>query len=273
MEVVVEPLARDPQPQRPAGRRRCGLPGDDPVDERHVGHGGREHPGGVPRARDGHGAAAAPPAGGGAPAHHPAVRRRHPQRAAGVGAQREGDDAGRDGDRRPAGGAPGRAGRVVRVAHRPEGGVVAGDAERQLVQVGLADHGGPGSAQPGHRVLVTARPGVAERRRPAGGGQLEGVQVVLDRERDAGERTRPRPGVVGDRDEGAEVGGAVGRLDARGDHRLRRGRGDPLAHLVDSGGLHGQHRGTAQPVSPSSSGRRSTPAGCRRGRRAGRSRR
>ena len=67
-----------------------------------------------------------------------------------------------DGGGRPAARAAGRSRRIDRVADGAERGLVAGGAERELVQVGLADDDRAGVAQP------AARPGRRRRdRRPA----------------------------------------------------------------------------------------------------------
>jgi hypothetical protein len=129
----------------------------------------------------------------------------------------------------------------VGVADRAEGGVVAGDAERELVQVGLADDRGPGGAQSLDRVLVSVGPGVRQRRRSAAGGEVAGVEVVLHRDRDTGQRSRPALRAVGEGDERAEIGDLPPPRQALRDHLLRGRARDALPDLVEPRRLQGSH--------------------------------
>ncbi len=225
-QAVEEPGQRDAQPQHAGVRHgRRGGPGDDLVQQDDVGHRAGQRADGVAGAGDpDQPLAAAPAADGGPVADDAAVRGRHPDRAAGVGAQGHRHDPAGHRDRGPAGGPAGRPGGVEGVADRAVGGVVAGDAEGQLVQVGLADHGGTGPAELGDRVVVAAGAGAVQRGGAAAGGQVRGVHVVLDRDGDAGQRALRRevgvhPLGVDDGEERAEVLDGVGP---------GRGVGEPL---------------------------------------------
>src|SRR5918994_4398806 len=90
-------------------------------------------------------------------------------------------------------------------------------------------------------MLVAARPRVPQGRGAACGGEVARVEVVLDRERDAGQRTCPGLRPVGEGDECAQVGDLPRRLDALCYH-LRGGRGgDAVTNLVEAPGLQGGH--------------------------------
>ena len=118
----------------------------------------RPHPGkqaGVPR-KPTHGVVAGrlqqhavqgnAPVGGAQPVET-AEAGRNPDRAAGVGAQGEIDQAARHRGRRAAGGAPGNSPRGFWVQRSAVVGVDAQDAPGQLVGVGFPDHGGAGAHQ------------------------------------------------------------------------------------------------------------------------------
>ena len=76
-------------------------------------------------------------------------------RSAGIGADGAERHAGRDRDRRSAARSARRSRRIVRIAHRAESRVLAGRAERELVEVGLADEHRAGFAQArGHDRIV-----------------------------------------------------------------------------------------------------------------------
>ena len=77
-----------------------------------------------------------------------AQRRGLADRAAGVGAERERREPGRDRGRRAAARAARHPREVVRVARRAERGVLGGAAHRELVEVGLADRDRARVAQP-----------------------------------------------------------------------------------------------------------------------------
>ena len=104
------------------------------------------------------------------------------------------------------------------------------------MQVGLAEHDGAGIEQPLQHRRVGARPHVAQCRRAAGRRQVAAVDVVLDDDRQAGERRhggaaaphgvdaqglRRRAGAV-EGDEGVEVLQALGPVERRDDVALGR---------------------------------------------------
>ena len=113
-----------------------------------------------------------------------AARRRDPDRAAGVRAERRVGEPGRQCRRgaaaRAAGDPAGRSG----VRHGAEVLVLGGRAERELVQVGLADVRIAGRLQPPHRLGCLARDVVGEQDRAVGRDEPGRVEQVLDRERD-----------------------------------------------------------------------------------------
>ena len=118
---------------------------------------------------------------------------------------------------RAAGDVPGLPG----IADGPVEGVLARDAPGELVQVRLADDHGAGVDDPLHRARGARRHVVAEQRRAVGRAHARGVEQVLGRERNAGERAQAAlPGqrarvreraLAVDRDERVELGP---RLDA-----------------------------------------------------------
>ena len=117
-----------------------------------------------------------------------AVRRRRPaHRAAGVGAEAERRVAG--GDRRA-----GAARRARRRARRDRAGWrlaaerAEGAARRELRQVDLGEDDRAGLAQLLHDEGVVGRHRSFEQHRAAGGRQVDGVEVVLEHDRDAVQR-------------------------------------------------------------------------------------
>ena len=108
-------------------------------------------------------------------------------RPPGVGSERERDEA--SGHR--GGGATAAASRhplnAVRVARGPEGGVLRRAAHGELVHVGLAQRDRPGGAQELHHCGVVGRPPAFEDLRGTGGRDTPGAQVVLQRDRHAGQ--------------------------------------------------------------------------------------
>jgi hypothetical protein len=77
----------------------------------------------------------------------------------------------------------------MRVADRAEAGVLAGGAEGELVQVRPADQHRTGGAQPGDERSVRARPSIVERTRSRGVRHAGLINQVLERDRNAVERT------------------------------------------------------------------------------------
>ncbi len=168
---------RRPAQRRGGGHRRAG---DHRIEQRDVGHAARHRADGVAGVADRHhrvGVGVAPLRA--AIAHRrtqpddAAQRRRHARRAAGVGAQTGRHDARGDGRRGAARRTAGDARAVVGVLHRAgkRREIGAGDAEGQLVQVGLADDDGAGIEQLLQRRRIALRPHAAQCRGAAGGGQ------------------------------------------------------------------------------------------------------
>ena len=93
-----------------------------------------------------------------------------------------------DRHRRTAAAAAGDEAAVVGVPDRSEGCVAAGDAEGELVHVGLAYHNGARGLQAGHGRRVLGGNKRFEERRTGGVGQTGGVDVVLDRNRNSMQR-------------------------------------------------------------------------------------
>ena len=186
------------------------MAGDGRVQQGGVEHGAGAGPGLVQRGRQRDQPVAA----------HPAVRRldadragdggRLPDRAAGVGADRDRRLERRDRRRRAAAGAAGDAVEVPGVVGRAEGRVLGRAAHGELVHVRLAEDHDPGLAQAAHDRRVVRRPPALEDARAAGRGHALGGDDVLERERHAGQRTerlaRPAPGV----DAAGRVAGALG---------------------------------------------------------------
>ena len=137
---------------------------------------------------------------GGPEADDPAQGRGDARRSAGVGADAGGREPRCDSGCVAAAAAARDLGRVVRIAHRPERAIVAGDAERQLVHVGLAEENAAGAEQGVEDVRVRARAVAAEAWRSSRGGQRRAVDVVLDKQRQSVQRTQQMPmspGLVG----------------------------------------------------------------------------
>jgi hypothetical protein len=140
--------------------------------------------------------------------------RRDAARARRVRAQRKihlagGDDVGGAGTR-----AAGNEGRVERIGHRAIGRARAVQAAGELVQVGLAEQLRTAREQPLHHRGMPLRL-VREGRAAGGGGQVFDVDVVLDREAQAGERTlgRQRDGAFRPRQPGRRRRGVIGGVD------------------------------------------------------------
>jgi len=117
-------------------------------------------------------------------AGHATAGRGDPDRPAGVGAERRVGQAGRERRGRAAARAAGDPSRRGGVRHRSEVRVLRGRAERELVQVGLADVCVAGRLQPPHRLGRLARHVVGEQDRAVGRDEPGRVEQVLDRERD-----------------------------------------------------------------------------------------
>ena len=113
-------------------------------------------------------------------ADHPAQGCRNPDRAAGVGTQRQGHHAAGDGRRAAGAGAAGYATAVPRVARRTLQRAVAGRAVGEFVGQGLADNHRPGLAQALYALRITTWLMPFEMRRAIGGDVVEGVDIVLD---------------------------------------------------------------------------------------------
>ena len=183
--------------------------------------------------------------------------------AAGVGAEREVDrprrHRGRGPGRRPAGNEPGRG----RIAGGAVEGVLAEDAEGDLVGNRLAGHrrSGPEQALDERGVPFRNRIGAAEVRVPAPGRLTCDVEEVLDRKGEVGERTAcdPRDSDVGPRHEGAPrlkprpglgTGLRAGPCPVLPDARSRR----IAAHLSTAPPIHSTRRrspGARRTVPPS----------------------
>ena len=121
--------------------------GDHAVEQDQVRDGPSHRAGGVARMAQGHDPPLRIAAAARAKARHAAQRGGDADRSRGVGTESGRAAARRDRRRGSARAAARDQRRVVRIAHRPEGGVVGGDAERQLLHVGLAQDQRPGFAQ------------------------------------------------------------------------------------------------------------------------------
>ena len=183
------------------GRNR--RPGDDRVEQRHVGDRPPHRADGVAGAADRHhrigvviAALRSAVADRGTQTDGAGQRGGNAGRAAGVAAEPGGDDAGGDRRRGAAGGAAGNARHVMRILHRAgeRRGIGRGDAEGKLVQIGLADHDGAGIDQLLQRRRIGLRPRIAQRLGAAGGRHIGGVDVVLHHDRQTGERRQWAPG-------------------------------------------------------------------------------
>jgi hypothetical protein len=114
-------------------------------------------------------------------------RGRHPAGSGGVGAEREVDKPGGDRDRRAGTRAAGDQAATEDALRGPVRRAGAGEAGGELVQVGLADQRGARVEQAAHHRRRAVRP-VREVRTGGGGRQAGDVDVVLDRERETGQR-------------------------------------------------------------------------------------
>ena len=135
-------------------------------------------------------------------------------RAAGIAAETAGREPRGDGSTGPARAAAGDPRAVVWIARpdrlrREERLVVARDAERQLVHVGLAENDRAGVEQSLHGRRVFLRDEVAQRGRARGVRQARHVHVVFDDQRHAVQHALRRAG---------------GELGIRAPRRLQRGR-------------------------------------------------
>src|SRR6185436_435797 len=79
--------------------------------------------------------------------------------------------------------------RIVRIADRSRDGADPEVAEWKLVEVRLPEHHRPAAAHARRHARIETRPMVDERERTPGRRQAEHVDVVLERDRDAVERT------------------------------------------------------------------------------------
>ncbi len=138
---AADPQARDAlvEPGRTGSRRATGaggIVGIGPlhriVAEREVCHAPGERAEVVEARDEGEGAGAAEPAVGRLQAEQPAERGRHPDRPVGVGAERQGNEAGRHRAARAARGAARHAGEVMRVARGSVMDVLAGESHRHI---------------------------------------------------------------------------------------------------------------------------------------------
>ena len=81
---------------------------------------------------------------------------------------------------------------IDRITDRTERGLVAGRAERELVQVRFADDDRPGVAQPAHDGCVRRR-GACRHSRPGRRRRARDIDEILDRDRDAVQRSAIPP--------------------------------------------------------------------------------
>ncbi len=187
----------------PAGRRVGGVARRQHVEQdRRVAHRARHRAGGVLAVRDGQDPGAADEADGRLDRDEPVLRRRVEQRARGLGADRRRAQACGHRHRRTRARPAGRDHRHALGVEQRDIGVLHLAAQRRIArghvdredvgefgEVGLAEDHRAGGAQPGDhgRVLLGAR---AFERERTGGGVLAvaGGDVVLDEDRDAGER-------------------------------------------------------------------------------------
>ena len=188
----------------------------------------------IDRAASGHHAAHAEAAAGGLQPDDVVECGRHAPRTGGVGTEREADQARGHRDRRAGARTARNKARIERVARHPVGRTAADQPGRKLVHIGLADEDRAGLLQPGDDRRRDRRPiskGRAGRRRLEPGG----IDIVLDRKRDAEER-QPCQEV------GLAPGAPVERRCPRQERRLRHprdphlvvaGRGDARDHLRD----------------------------------------
>ena len=119
-----------------------------------------------------------------------AERGRLPDRAAGIGAERNGREAGGDGDSRAAAGSAGDVIRVPRIARGSERRVFGRRSHRKLVAVGLAHHDGARRLEPSDDGGVVRRNERAEHLRRGGGRDAARHDVVFERDRHSRKRAR-----------------------------------------------------------------------------------
>ena len=175
--------------------------GDQVQREREVGHRSRHRADGVVVGVERHHAGAAGQPARGADGGERRERRGVRQRVAGVGAEAERRQAGGHGGGAAAARAGGAERRVVGVADRAADGADAEIAERELVEVGLAEDDRAARLHAGGDARVEPRPVIDQRQGAAGGRQLRGVDVVLEHDRARrgtgcarGRPPAPRPG-------------------------------------------------------------------------------
>ena len=229
---------RDAPPPPPAGTgasMRRGVqrvvPADDLVQQRRVEHGPGHRAGLVEAAGHRHDALARDAAVGRLDPDGAGQRAGLADRAAGVGADRQRRQPGRDGGGGPAAGAAGRPVGVPGVAGRAVRRVLGGRAHRELVEVGLAEDRHVGLAQPGDHGGVVRRHPALEDPRAARRGLAHGAQQVLHGDRHAGQVAEPLAGGAAPVDVGRGRQGALGvdvqeGVDRAVDGR-RSGRGRP----------------------------------------------
>ena len=82
---------------------------------------------------------------------------------------------------------------VVGIGHDAESCILAGDAERQFVHIGFTQHDGAGCLEARHHRSVSLGDERLQKRRPCSIRQPRYVNVVLDRDRNALQRSVPLP--------------------------------------------------------------------------------
>ena len=251
-------------------------PGDDRVEQRDVADRLRDGADLVEARGERDDAEARDGAVGRAQADVAAERRRLLDRAARVGAEAPRREPAGDGGSGAAAGASRHAGRVPRVARRAVGRVLGRRAHRELVGVGLPDHGHPCR-------LAARSDGRVEHRHVAGedlraGRRLDALRRdhVLERDRhscafDAVDEPEVGVQLAVALSRSGDVGGMeLGRRDlAALDQAERglRGEAERVDHADPSGPVRRAERGTGRPRGP---GRSRAP---RRGRATGAARR
>src|SRR5205807_5821729 len=117
-------------------------------------------------------------------------RRRQPDRSAGVGPDCGAAFASRHGGAGSSARSGGKPPRIPWISRRTVVGVVGGAAPGELVHVGLADEDGAGGAEPRRDRRVLLGDEVGEDLRAGGGAHAPRVEVVLEGDRDAMERSQ-----------------------------------------------------------------------------------
>ena len=195
--LVIEPFAeiasRHAESQS-ADRSRAQRRGLRRADERTVhepgiGHGACERPQMIEAPRERHHPVERQLAVGRLESDGATRRRRNPDRASGIGAERGERHAGGDRNSRTAARAARRPRGIVRVAHRTEGGVFARRAVRELVEVRLADDDRARLPQTGDRHRVGGRDVSLAHARRRRRRKAFDVDQILDGDRDAVQRT------------------------------------------------------------------------------------